>query len=441
MAAVPRFRVPPASTVSSLAPIALPTEYKQPIGVVVPAGRVVSQPVGKKKYPQRKVAMFDHRDFGGYVDHFERYAGHANRLMHGVGALYKTYRDYKDYRGRAKAVEDQARFMSIEGPKRAPKGGKVTRRYYLDVNITNLAAATTTIGYGLSIRNAAGPTYSLGLYSGTPIFGTGTLISGFQDFPVEVAHFADVFKWMTMTRVQVEFIPVVKTVNADNTSVTDQSAQADSGLIRIIKWNGDTTIFSAATGAGAYDVLNFSRLKHETFEPVGNRTKMVCVEPNSVVDEPDTLGQDRVTYPKSRSIDTAQYMAAVSEYPHYGIGFHWEHANLSANGGKYQFIMRWTVEVQWNTIKDDTVSTMQKQRQRELYFQARDSVGKPMPNQIPGSDTPILYPEVPIDETFEAEYQEYLRHKQENQQKPILKEDYVDVAKPKVMSRPQTPRK
>lgn len=336
-------------------------------------------------------------------------------------------------------IRDMTRYISVVG--KPPQGGKITRRYEQLVNFSNLAAATSSGGYSLGVRTtgAAYAGLALNLYAGRAIFGTGTLIATLANFGEEAFHYCDTFKWMTINAFQVEFMPIVNNVVIDSWEVTDQSVQADPGIVRYTKWNGDDSVVNSGTGVVLYDTLNFQRFPHKVFKPVGKKIGMLAVKLNEIDQQNQQFGTDYIVYDRAKSIDCTVIGSAAVEYPHYGVMLQWEHANLSANADKYRFMLRFMVEVQWNTVKDDSIQNEAKQF---AYNQSRDLSDMAIPTV--GPDIPVsYYPKVSIDPVLEVKYQQELAKRQASKPKlPLPKEDYVEVsppAKPKVMSRPPSP--
>lgn len=321
---------------------------------------------------------------------------------------YDMYKGYKSHKGRGRKkdmkIDDETKYISVVG--RAPQGGKVSRRYQQQVNLQNTAAATSSAAYSVGLRTtgAAYAGMNLNLYLGRAIFGTGTLLASFEDFAAEATHFCDVFKWMTIKSIQLEFIPVTDAVVTDNWEVSDQSIQSDAGIVRYTKWNGDDTIANSTTGVVAYDVTNFTRFPHKTWEPLGKKIGMLCIKPNEIDQTNQQFGTDYISYDKARSMDNVTVGSAAVEYPFYGLMLQWEHQNLAANLGKFVFVNRVTVEVQWNTIKDDSLQAAAKQA---AYNQARDLSDQPIP--VTGPEIPVsYYPKQEINPDFEPEYQKIL---------------------------------
>lgn len=282
-----------------------------------------------------------------------------------------------------------ARNFSMGGP--VVEGGKSTRTYQLELNITNTAAVFDATAYGVSIRNNAG-TLSLNLYAGLAVNGTGTLVASHADFPSEAAHMCDIFKWMKMVRMSISFHSVTNVVTHGDQVATDPVVSADKGTISASRWNGDGDYATASNGALLLrDNTDWLRMPHSRLlriistEPASTG---VSVKPNTVRINDLAQGTDLDMYPEAPAIDTAEFLAASTEVPHYGLMWFWNHPNLNADAANARLVADVRIEIQWNTVKSTIVSASDPG-----YIRRRNEIlamgGQPLSSWVAGEQPRI----------------------------------------------------
>lgn len=364
-------------------------------------------------------------------------------MPYALSAAKWAYKEYKSY------MREKAPDFSIVGSKRAPSGGKVTRVYRADQYIANSTSTSTSALFSLNLVNTAG-TIQLILYNGRAVTGTGTSLGAFPDFTNEVSAFNNTFKWLAVKRFQVECIPVVGVVTESATSISDQAVDCDPGVVFLREASGDEMYFTAATGVSTEDYTNYQRHPHLTWEPVGTKQETLSVFLTTPQETAPQYGSQELFYPRVRPMETNVVNVPGAAFPMYGISLFWKHTNLSGNPSKYRILLRFSVEVQWNTVKDDALTLASQQAAaRDAYVRARTLSGQPMPVQPAGGQT-VYYPEVPVDNALEPYYQQSLVQSQTpfaNELVPLTpivlpQEDYVEVpnlTKPVVKTRPPSP--
>lgn len=249
-------------------------------------------------------------------------------------------------------------------------GGKVVRVYEFDpITQGNNGAAVTAFGLGLRIASPTTNTFTMRLYLGRPISGTGTQVSEQVDFGVDAPHFMDTFKWFKVNKMEVMFIPLVSQINDLATNPNDIVGDADPGVVAIAHWNGDTEVVAPTTGAGlAASFTDFRRDNaHITFRPIGKKSVNYACHLNAVELDDSQYGTDRLQFPKAAPLQTESMRAAATEYPYYGYQFWWDHPYLAAVANKFRFTMRVRVEVQWNTVQDSSLTSLEKEEIKERH--------------------------------------------------------------------------
>lgn len=418
------------------------------------AARQTPAPAPPAKYMERKTAT-SMAQADPFTDDDDTRVAVAGRSFSSRRSAFGSRRGYNHGNNGASIPSAMPRFGM--GSKQVREGGKVVRCYRFDVPgmIFNTASSTDGLGYSVSVRNNAG-SWTLNLYNGVGISGTGTALGSFTEFATEAASFMNMFKWFTIQAIEAEFIPVVDAMTDSATSVSDQSVQSDAGVVWVTEWNGDTALVTNTTGILLTDGLNFLRYPHKTFDPIGKRTLVFAVKPTQVQVADNLLGMDEQLYPHAKPIDTSVMLSTSTEFPHYGIRWFWSHANIAANAAKFSFILRFTVRVQWNTVKDVDIQLGHKYTY-EVYKGMKQRAGQPRQ----GTSNPVLlYEEPELDEVWDKQYNDELLKQQQYQEQ--LKaareayqakhiEDYIQVpqqssAPPVVKgglpgSRPPTPRR
>lgn len=235
------------------------------------------------------------------------------------------------------------------------QGTKVERVYgAFGGTISSTAAVTSQLAYSFRIMNNAG-NIDLEMWSGSP-GGGGALVVTFNDFRAECAHFIDVFKWLKIIAVEMQFYPIVNTVNESATSALDTVTQNDPGRFYVAPWNGDPDSVSAA-GIPQVDLTEFMRYKPLTMDPVGEKGVTYTREPNCFFVQagdvfPVAGVPNRLNFPVAPPWETSQFRVASAAMPVYGFQYMWQHNQASVNSAKWSIGYNVRVKVGWNTLWD-----------------------------------------------------------------------------------------
>lgn len=259
------------------------------------------------------------------------------------------------------------------------QGTKVERVYgAFGGTISSTAAITSQLGYSFRIMNNAG-NIDLEMWSGSP-GGGGALIVTFNDFRAECAHFIDVFKWLSITAVEMQFYPIVNSVQESAVAVTDIATQNDPGRFFVAPWNGDPDSVSAA-GVPQVDLTEFMRYKPLSMDPVGSKGITYTRKPNMFLVEagdvfPTAGVPNRFSFPVARPWETAQFRVASAAMPVYGFQYMWQHNQASVNSAKWSIGYNVRVKVQWNTMWDADLAAAQ------MLEKAAYLANLPMPQNV-----------------------------------------------------------
>lgn len=326
--------------------------------------------------------------------------------------------------------------FNVRGPKK-DVGGRVTRVYEVQSNYGNSAALASGVYFGYSIRNTvagAGAVPSLNIYYGRADNATAAPILAFTDFPAEAISLCNVFKWMNVDKIEVTAFPMLQST-ATSTNAAAMPNSLDGGIVWLGGHTGDERFYAVATGVPTSDTLNMERLPHENLVAIGLRSKTVAKQPQTSFLEESNTGSVKTSYPVSFPIATNVFINNITEYPMYGHWYYWYHPNLVAAANLVKIILKFRIQISWNTIQDQAISLAVEQKEEVR----KEDLAKSLAGTLMPGTTDQYYPK-----DWTKVFSDPLKPEEESQ--PI--EDYIPVQKnptPPVIkvgslgSRPSTP--
>lgn len=286
------------------------------------------------------------------------------------------------YRRGANA-DQRTSYFGMDGNRLGPVGGRVSRVYQLDINIQNSSAsASNSSFFNFNIRQLAG-VYSLAMYEGRAIAGTGTNIAEASRFPTEAAIFCQAFKWINIDAIEMEMIPVVRDLVA-TAEGPPTITKDDCGTMFFGQHDGDEAIYDITSGVATIGYQEIQMLSHKTILPLGEHSKMVAAKPITPANIINETGDVQTVFQRTRPIRTLELFLGSpdQQYPFSGLWWYWYHPNLAVDGDQNKFFVRAKVRIQvsWNTVQDVVILADDDDgEKKELQQLNKQLAGQPIP--------------------------------------------------------------
>lgn len=329
----------------------------------------------------------------------------------GRGGRYSYRKDSKSNYHRGANYEQSTRYFGMDGNRKGPVGGRVTRVYEQDFNFQNSNNASTSAFFNFNFRQLAG-VFSLAIYAGRPTAaaGGGTNLAELGRFPQEADVFCKTFKWMNVDAIEMQMMPVIRDQVQLTEGAPTQTAD-DAGILYFGAHDGDESIYAPLTGVSAIGFQEIQMLAHKNIAPTGQHSKIVAAIPMSTVLEENGLAPaaDTVKFARFRPVRTIEYTAASADqnFPFSGLWLYWYHPNLASGSDGQRFFIRGKIRIQvsWNTVQDVVISP-----------------APPLMPSVAGQPLPI---------TFDGQPRgKYKSEEEEEPKLPLPQEDYVEVPPP-----------